>query len=129
MNLNNFGPRLRVNKNNKEKKNSEKEVFIETIETLDQLWLRTNFLHDHLKIDFYNYEGNYYNVIENLIYLKYGEELANLILWYIYDRFDEENNILGLEVTLPGKDKKTYILKTPTDLWNLVNKIIKATNK
>lgn len=129
MNLNNFGSRLRVNKNNKDKKSSEKEVFIETIDTLDQLWLRTNFLHDQLKIDFYNYEESYYSVIEDLIYLKYGEDLANLILWYIYDRFDEEGNLLGLDVTLPGKDKKTYVLKTSTDLWNLINKIIKVTDK
>lgn len=123
MNLNNFGARLRVNKN---KKSSEKEIFIETIDTLDQLWLRTNFLHDHLRIDFYNYEESYYSIIENFIFLKYGEDMASLILWYVYDRFDENGDLLGLEVTIPGKATKTYKLKTALDLWNLIDRINKA---
>ena len=114
MNLNNFGSRLRIN--NRLKSITEKEIFIDMVDTLDQCWARTNFLHDHLKIDFYNYEESYYNVIEDLIFLKYGEELGNLILWYVYDRFDADGKILGLDITFPGKEKKMFILKTPTDL-------------
>jgi hypothetical protein len=49
-----------------------------------------------------------------------------LILWYVYDRFDSEGNLQKLEVTIPGKDKKIYTLKTALDLWNLIDKINKA---
>jgi hypothetical protein len=126
MNLNNFGSRLRVS--NKLKTISEKEIFIEMVDIFDQCWVKTNFLHDHLKIDFYNYEESYYNIIETLIYLKYGEEIGALVLWYIYDRFDSDGELLSLEVTIPGKTKKIFKLKSASDLWDLIEKINKANN-
>jgi hypothetical protein len=126
MNLNNFGLKLRVS--NKRKAITEKEIFIDLIDSLDECWAKTNFLHDHLKIDFYNYEESYYNIIEGFIYLKYGEELGALILWYIYDRFDSDGELLSLEVTIPGKTKKIFKLKSASDLWDLIEKINKANN-
>jgi hypothetical protein len=123
MNLNDFGNRLRINRN---KQSQEKDVFVNFITTLDDCWARTNFLHDGLKIDFYNYEESYYNIIEDLIYLKYGDEIGALIMWYVYDRFDSDGSLQKLEVTIPGKAKKTYTLKSALDLWVLIEKINKA---
>ena len=123
MNLNNFGNRLKINRN---KQTQEKDVFIELVNMLDECWARTNFLHDHLKIDFYNYEESYYSIIENLIYLKYGEEVGALVLWYVYDRFDSDGELQKLEVTIPGKTKKIFTLKSASDLWILIEKINKA---
>jgi hypothetical protein len=123
MNLNNFGNRLKINRN---KQTQEKDVFIELVNMLDECWARTNFLHDHLKIDFYNYEESYYSIIENLIYLKYGEEVGALVLWYVYDRFDSDGELQKLEVTIPGKTKKIFTLKSASDLWVLIEKINKA---
>lgn len=126
MSLNNFG-KLKIAKRNR--KSNEKETFIETVLLLEHCWLKTNFLHEEVKIDLWNYEENYYKIIENLIFMKYHESIANLILWYVYDRFDADGKILGIEVTLAGKEPKTYILKTPNDLWNIVEKINKTINQ
>jgi hypothetical protein len=125
MSLNNFG-KLKISRRNK---SQEKELFVETVLLLEHCWLKTNFLHEEVKIDLWNYEENYYKVIENLIFMKYHESIANLILWYVYDRFDADGKILGIELTLPGKEKKTHILKTPNDLWNIVEKINKTLNQ
>jgi len=123
MSLNNFG-KLKISKRNRT--TDEKEMFIETVILLEHCWLKTNFLHEEVKIDLWNYEENYYRIIENLIFMKYSEEVANLILWYVYDRFDADGKILGLNITFPGKEPKQFILKTPTELWNLVEKINKS---
>ena len=125
MSLSNFG-KLKINKRNK---SNSKDTFIETVILLEHCWLRTNFLHEEVKIDLWNYEENYYKIIENLIFMQYSEEVANLILWYVYDRFDADGKILGLDITFPGKELKRFILKTPTDLWNLVEKINKSNSK
>jgi hypothetical protein len=125
MSLNNFG-RLKISKRDK---SNEKELFTETVILLEHCWLKTNFLHEEVKIDLWNYEESYYKVIENLIFMKYSEDVANLILWYVYDRFDADGKILGIDVTFPGKESKRFILKSPTDLWNLVEKINKSNNK
>jgi hypothetical protein len=123
MSLNNFG-KLKIAKRNRQ--SNEKEMFIETVILLEHCWFKTNFLHEEVKIDLWNYEENYYKVIENLIFIHYSEEVANLILWYVYDRFDADGKVLGLDITFPGKEPKLFILKTPTDLWNLVEKINKS---
>ena len=125
MSLSNFG-KLKINKRNK---SNGKDTFIETVILLEHCWLRTNFLHEEVKIDLWNYEENYYKIIENLIFMQYSEEVANLILWYVYDRFDADGKVLGLDITFPGKEPKLFILKTPTDLWNLVEKINKSNSK
>lgn len=126
MSLDNFG-KLKVAKRNR--KENEKETFIETVVLLEHCWLKTNFLHEEVKIDLWNYEENYYKIIENLIFMKYTSDIANLILWYVYDRFDADGKILGLDITFPGKEPKMFILKTPTDLWNLIEKINKSNSK
>jgi hypothetical protein len=123
MSLNNFG-KLKIAKRNRQ--SNEKEIFIETVILLEHCWFKTNFLHEEVKIDLWNYEENYYKVIENLIFMHYSEEVVNLILWYVYDRFDADGKVLGLDITFPGKEPKLFILKTPTDLWNLVEKINKS---
>jgi hypothetical protein len=126
MNLNNFGSKLKFSKSGK---SEEKEVFIETVTLLEHCWNRTNIMHEELGIDLWSYEETYYKVIENLIFLKYSESMANLILWYVYDRFDADGKPLGLNITLPGKEPKLHMVKTPLDLWNLIEKINKANNK
>jgi hypothetical protein len=122
MNISNFGDKLRISRN---KKSQEKEVFVSIVNSLEQCWIRTNFLHENLKLDFYSYEEQYYRVIEDLIFLKYGDTIGNLILWYVYDRFDHDGKLLGADVTFPGKPAKTFYLKTPSDLWDLIQKINK----
>ena len=125
MNINNFGNKLKINLNNK---SEEKEMFISIISTLEQCWLRTNIIHTQLGVDFYNYEQHYFTMIEDLLYLKYGETVSTLVLWYVYDRYDQDGDLLAIDVKIGDKPKKQYLLKTPLDLWILVEKILK-TNK
>jgi hypothetical protein len=125
MNINNFGNKLKINLNNK---SEEKEMFISIVSTLEQCWLRTNIIHTQLGVDFYNYEQHYFTMIEDLLYLKYGETVSTLVLWYVYDRYDQDGDLLAIDVKIGDKPKKQYLLKTPLDLWILVEKILK-TNK
>jgi hypothetical protein len=126
MNLNNFGSKLKFSKNGK---SEEKEIFIEAVVLLEHCWSRTNVMHEELGIDLWSYEETYYKIIENLMFLKYSESIANLVLWYVYDRFDADGKLLGLNITIPGKEPKLHMVKTPLDLWNLIEKINKANNK
>jgi hypothetical protein len=82
-----------------------------------------------LQVDFWNYEEHFYHIIEDLIYLHFEEWKAELILWYVYDRIDAEGNILDLEITPEDKPAKKYKLKTPEDLWKIIEKIDKIENK
>jgi hypothetical protein len=123
MNISNFGSKLKINLNNKAE---EKEMFVSIISTLEQCWVRTNVLQSQLGVDFFNYEQHYFTMIEDLLYLKYGDPISSLILWYVYDRFDKNGKLLTIEISINNKPKKEYKLETILDLWKLVDKIIKT---
>jgi hypothetical protein len=47
-------------------------------------------------------------------------------MWWIYDRFDEEGNILPIEFNDHDTDSKEEVLiKTPEQLWNFLKRIDK----
>jgi hypothetical protein len=59
-------------------------------------------------------------VIENQFKLIYGEEATELIMWYLMERLDEDNNVIALE----DEDENKIILNKPIDLWNYLQKTI-----
>lgn len=129
MNLSNYGNKLKLVKNAKSVENEAKLNFISVVTQLEACWIRTNFLHTQLNVDFWNYEEHFYNIIQELVYSQYDSWKADLIFWYVYDRKDENGDILALEITEEGKEPKKYKLKNPEQLWNLIEKIDKIENK
>jgi hypothetical protein len=59
-------------------------------------------------------------IIENQFKLIYGEEAAELIMWYLMERFDDDYNIIPLE----DEEGNKIILNKPIDLWNYLQKNI-----
>ena len=65
-------------------------------------------------------------MIENLFLLHYGEWKTDIILWWIYDRFDEEGNISPIEFNdQDTNSKENVIVETPEQLWNFLKRIDK----
>ena len=63
MNINNFGNKLRLAKTAKSKENEAKLVFVSIVTQLEACWIRTNFLHTQLNVDFWNYEEHFYDFL------------------------------------------------------------------
>ena len=59
-------------------------------------------------------------VIENQFKLIYGEEATELIMWYLMERLDENDNVIPLE----DEEENRIILNKPIDLWNYLQKNI-----
>jgi hypothetical protein len=59
-------------------------------------------------------------IIENQFKLIYGEEAAELIMWYLMERFDDDYNIIPLE----DEEENRIILNKPIDLWNYLQKTV-----
>jgi hypothetical protein len=86
------------------------------------------------KIDLYEYNDAYYGIIEDLLLLKYGPELNEIIQWFLYERIiineKEELEILPLIFLEEDDGKQEEIfLETPEDLWNFITKIINRMSK
>lgn len=122
--MKNFGKN--VNIESKQKGLSEKDIFVDIINILDSCWNRTNKLGEEFGLDITSYDEPFYIMIENLLYVKYGEWKTDIILWWVYDRFDEENNLIPIQ--LNDHDEKTeesVLVETSEDLWNFLKRIDK----
>lgn len=94
----------------------ERELFEKIIRSLETLNLRSSILAMDLDIDLVKYDEKFYEAIDNLLLLHFGKEISELIFFYVYDRIDEEGNIIYL------KDEKgnDVILENTSDLWYLI---------
>ena len=56
-------------------------------------------------------------VIENLLKLQFGLDTTELVMFYLYERFNPDGTIIALEDEETGKK---YILKEPKDLFSYI---------
>jgi len=89
--MKNFGKNVNI-KPKKQKELSEKEIFTDIISLLDDCFSRSASLEQH-NLNITSYEEPFYIMIENLMVIKYGEWKTDIILWWAYDRFDENGEL------------------------------------
>jgi hypothetical protein len=99
----------------------QKELFFKIILNLEKLNMRSNMLTIDLDIDLNKYDEVFYNVIDDLLILRFGKNIAEIIFFYVYDRIDEEGNIAGLRDAVGN----SIVLENVHDLWHLIQNIDK----
>jgi hypothetical protein len=105
----------------KRKKKTEddisREMFEKAILTMEEIQVRGNLLHTELKLDLYEYDEKFFEVIDRLFTLHFGREAGEVIFFYIYERLNPDGSINQLL----DQDGHPIPLENPTDLWNLAN--------
>ena len=120
--MKNFGKNVNI-KSKKKKDLSEKEIFIDIINLLDECFERSSSLEQH-NLNITSYEEPFYVMIENLLYIKYGEWKTDIILWWVYDRFNEEGEIMPIKLNDHIENKEEDVLIETTDqLWEFLKKL------
>jgi hypothetical protein len=132
--LNIFGKNLVVKDKNKNKiTTSDKQTFIDLVDTFYMTHQRSLKVEKEHGLKLEKYDTLFYILIENLFFTHYGEWQGELILWYIYDREDENGDLYPMmlydEVT---QEESEIIIKNSNELYSLIQKInkkIKNKNK
>jgi hypothetical protein len=137
MNLKDFGKNLNL-KQKQSVSNNTKQFFIDIVTLFDGVYQRTIEM-DIFGINMETYDDGFYILIENLILKTYGEWKTELILWYIYDRFNENEELMplilqeeeknGEEQDEEEQDGEEIFVETPEQLWDLIKKIDKKSKK
>lgn len=109
----------------KEYQPTEKEIFLDLIKTLNECWERTKTLEDKIGLGIGSYEEPLYMSIETLFFLYYGELKAMIALWWVFDRFGEKGELLPVILNKDEEGEEEVFVKTPIQLWNLLEKISK----
>jgi hypothetical protein len=119
-----FGKHLNIK--SRTKNPTEKDLFVEIINLLDECWFRSNVIEGQFGLGITNYEEPFYIVAENLIYMHYGDWQGDIILWWLFERLDEEGSLLP--INLNDHDKKLeeeVFIETVEELWHFIKKIEK----
>lgn len=96
---------------------TEETLFVHFVNKLDETHIDEEKLYESSGIEIGRYTNPLWDVIENILKLLYGEESANLIQWYILDRFNPDGTIVPIE----DENGKQYKFNTPEDLWGYIN--------
>ena len=133
MDLNNFGENLKFNRRGAPIQAPEdltdKEMFIRIVTKLDECWDASNKLYNEYKISTLEYEEGFYQIIEDLMNIHYGPWKAELMLWYVFGRFDADGELHPLIIQTKGKEDEKVYIKTPLQLWNFLDKLAKQKRK
>ena len=119
-----FGKNINIKKRNDEP--TEKEVFLDILQIVDDCWKRSNLMEEEMNLGISSYEEPFYITIENLIFLHYGEWKGHMILWWLFDRFNDDGELLPIEVPFHNKEDQEpeeHLIENPEQLWDLLKKI------
>ena len=94
----------------------EEMVFSLIIRHLENSKYDEDKVFEYGKVDLTQITDPLWAVLEAQFQLLYGEDGAETIFWYLFDRIDKD----GVINPLVGKDGKKYTLKEPKDLWNFI---------
>lgn len=130
-NLSNFGKHLLVKSKNRYNVDiSDKQMFIELIDTFSMAHQRSLSVEKEHGLKLEKYDGLFFLLIENLFYHHYGEWQTELILWYVYDRLDDKENTIPMLVLdeLTGEESEIYI-ENANELYTFIQGIKRKLKK
>ena len=81
--------------------------------------IQSMLVHSDFKIDLSDYDEMYLQIIDNLIYLSFGTQAAELIIHYCYDRLEMDGSIPYVDAD--GNERE---ISDPEQLWQVVKKLL-----
>ena len=94
---------------------TEETVFDVFIKKLDESRSKEDIIFDEGGLDLKSVTDPLWLVVESMMKMIYGVDASDIILWWLFERFDPETGKL-LEL-MDEKTGKRYTLLTPRDLY------------
>lgn len=124
MDLSNFGKKFKSKKRVKSSKvPTELDMFIDVVNRLEKCWDKSNKIYEIFKLNVLEYEEDYFQIIEDLLLMKYGAWKTEIILWYAFGRKDSDGNVFPLITQPKDEEKQEVLLTTPPELWAFLEKL------
>ena len=105
-----------VRRKKKTQSDKKKEMFVQMINSLDEIFVRQGLMYADMDVDMFKYDEKFLAVIDVMLYFHFGEACSDVIAFYLYDRQNPDGT---LNPILDENDTE-IILENPYDLWNLL---------
>lgn len=106
----------KVNTTSKPIEIDKKELFIFTLQQLE-ICLEKEDKIEEIGINISSITDQLWFIIENLVFAFYGSNVSDLVMWFLYERIDEDGEIQYYI----GDDEVEYLFNSPEDLWSYIN--------
>ena len=97
-----------------------KSLFLNIIRNLKEIEDRRDFMNEEIGLDMTTYEDKFFAVIEDLFKMNFNKAQIGIIQAYIYEATRPEDWDGTVTIEVSKKDIKTFDLKTPEELWSVV---------
>jgi hypothetical protein len=114
-----LGTKVNISESPKTRAKKEQEMFCHVVDLWDKTWQRGNKMFDEFQVDMGEYDAHFYNMIEGLFIMTYGELKAEVIAWWVYERFAEDGELL----VLVDDEENQYEIKTSLELFKFIKKL------
>jgi hypothetical protein len=111
-----IGVKSTLKRRRKNREDIQRTIFLNVIPLLEHAINRGTILESDFNIDVTKYEELFYQIIDSLIYLHFDPKAAEVILFYLYERFNPDGTINSIL----DANENEIMLETVEDLWNLV---------
>ena len=108
-----------LRKKRKSQTDKKRELFISVINSIERLITRQNLMYSDFQLDFANYDDPFLDTIDALIVLHFGKEGAEIIVYYLWDRLNDD----GTVNPLMDEGGTEIFLNNAGELWDLLVKI------
>ena len=97
-----------------------KSLFLNIIKNLKEIEDRRDFMNEEIGLDMTAYEDKFFAVIEDLFRMNFNKAQIGIIQAYIYEATRPEDWDGTVTIEVSKKDIKTFDLKTPEELWSVL---------
>ena len=108
-----LGSTLTTYSENLSEEDKLKDEFLKTINLFEEVWKRQDRLDIELGIDFSTYDDKFFKIIEGFIHFSFDPTAAEVILFYVYSKYDIEGNL----IPFIDNEGKEYLIANAEDLW------------
>ena len=116
-----IGVQSTLKRRKKTSNDAQRELFINTIPLLEHIINRSAMLHTDYAVDLVKYDEPFFQIIDSLIFMHFGKEAGELVMFYLYERANPDGTLNPLYDT----DNNIIPLETIEDLWELIKQSIK----
>jgi hypothetical protein len=116
-----IGVKSTLKRRKKTEVDTQREVFINTIPLLEHIVNRGPMLDADYGVNMARYDEPFFQIIDSLIYLHFGKEASELIMFYLYERVNPDGTINDIL----DENNNPVPLEGVEDLWELIKQLKK----
>lgn len=113
------GAKVDISESRKTRAKKEQEMFCKIVDLWDKTWQRGNKMFDEFQVDMGEYDAHFYQMVEGLFIMAYGEMKAEIIAWWIYERILEDGE-LAIIITEDGVEHE---IANSLELFKFIKKL------